>query len=395
MFLKHRLSFFYSQSHLILNFLIVDAGYLDVESLQVFPKRRGLTGEFPPGFGRQRAIGNARSTYCLLLDDERFLPEVERPHGSGISRGSGTNHDEIKFLHKDQILSFLYLLFTTFYRYFNQHIDSIFPYSLHKCYICFVFFQYAFNSAIPMIDLAAITNIGISRAGTIGEARTVVLTNKVSVVIFLMSILLFIPYATLYDWNLVTAAIPIVGIFALLSPLFNHYGRAGIARFWLCLLLPASCLVVSVASKLTFPVVQDSEYYDFRFIMVVSAIIPCVLFRMKEAKLMYAAIAFHFVALALYDPLHNLMGAGYYQLGQVDGSYYFTNVVVIFTLTLMVISILGLKKVSESSEEKNLLLIKDLEERGKRNEAQKEQILRQSNILSVNQQKLADAYQLI
>lgn len=246
-----------------------------------------------------------------------------------------------------------------------------------------------------MIDVAAITNIGISRAGTIGEARTVSLTNKVSVVIFLLSILLFIPYATLYDWNLVTTAIPIVGIFALLCPLFNHYGRTGIARFWLCLLLPASSLVVSIASKLTTPVVQDSEYYEFRFIMVVSAIIPCVLFRMKEAKLMYAAIAFHFVALALYDPLHNLMGAGYYQLGQVDGSYYFTNVVVIFTLTLMVISILGLKKASESSEEKNLLLIKDLEERGKRNEAQKEQLLRQSNFLSVNQQKLADAYQLI
>lgn len=246
-----------------------------------------------------------------------------------------------------------------------------------------------------MIDLAAITNIGTLRAGTIGEARSIVLTNKVSVVVFLLSLLLFIPYATLYHWNLITTAIPIVGVSALLSIVFNHYGLVGIARFWLCLLLPVSCLFVSIVSKLTFPVVQDSEYYEFRFIMVTSAIIPCILFRVSESKLIYTAIAFHFVAVALYDPLHNLLNAGYYQQGQVDRSYYFTNVIVIFTLTLMIISILSVKKESESSEEKNLRLIRDLEERSERNEAQKEQILRQSSVLSVNQQKLSDAYQLI
>lgn len=246
-----------------------------------------------------------------------------------------------------------------------------------------------------MIDLAAISKIGTSRASTIDEARSIVLTNRVGVVVFLLCIFLFLVYATLFPWNLITTAIPVVGIFALLTLLFNRYGMAGIARFWLCLLLPVSCLFVSIVSKLTFPVVQDSEYYEFRFIMVVSAIIPCILFKRTESKLMYTAIAFHFVALALYDPLHNLLGAGYYQNGQVDASYYFTNVIVIFTTTLMVVSILWVKKEWESSEEKNLLLIQDLEERSRRNEAQNEQILRQSDVLGLNQKKLAEANQLI
>ena len=246
-----------------------------------------------------------------------------------------------------------------------------------------------------MLDLAAISKIGISHAGTIDETRSVVLTNKVGVVVFLLCTFLFAAYATLYSWNLITTAIPIVALSALLVLPLNHFGFLGIARFWLCILLPASCLFVSIVSKLMLPVIQDSEYYEFRFIMVVSAIIPCILFRLTEPRLIYSAIAFHFVALALYDPLHNLFGAGYYQQGQSDGSYYFTNVIVILTITLMVVSILWVKKESESSEAKNLLLIKDLEERSDRNEAQKEQILRQSHILEVNQQKLADAYQVI
>lgn len=246
-----------------------------------------------------------------------------------------------------------------------------------------------------MIDWATITRIGMSHSRTIGQARNITLTNRVGVIVFLLCLLLFVLYATLYPWNLITTAIPMVGIAALLALAFNYFGLGWAARFWLCLLLPLCCLFVSIVSKITLPGVQDSEYYEFRFIMVASAIIPCILFRLSEPKLLYSAIAFHLVALALYDPLHNLLGAGYYQQGQTDRSYYFTNVIVIFTLALMVTSILFVKKESESSEEKNLMLIHDLQERSERDKIQKEQILEQSRTLGANQQKLSEAYQLI
>ena len=246
-----------------------------------------------------------------------------------------------------------------------------------------------------MIDWATITKIGVSHAGTIGQERNVTLANRVSVIVFLLSLLLFASYAALYPWNLITTAILVVGHAALGTILFNFFGLAGLGRLWLCVLLPLSCLFVSIISKFTVVPVQDSEYYEFRFIMVASGIIPCILFRLSESKMLYTAIGFHFLAVALYDPLHNLSGAGYYQTGQVDGTYYFANVIVIFTLALLITSILSVKKESESSEEKNRELIRDLEQRSARNETQKEQIMQQSEILASNQQKLSEAYQVI
>lgn len=255
--------------------------------------------------------------------------------------------------------------------------------------------EYVAKPKKAMIDWPTVTRIGTSRAEAIGHARQIVLTNKVAVIVFILSLLLFVCYATLYPWNLITGAIPAVGIAALIALYLNSIGLAQAGRLWLCILLPFSSLFVSIVSKLTFPGVQDSEYYEFRFIMVASAIIPCILFRMTESKLMFTAIAFHFALLVFYDPLHNLFGAGYYQQHQVDESYYFTNVIVLLTLTLMITSLLFVKRESELYERKNDHLIRDLEARSVRNEAQKEQILEQSEILRVNQQKLSEAYQVI
>jgi signal transduction histidine kinase len=246
-----------------------------------------------------------------------------------------------------------------------------------------------------MFDWAIVSKIGIQLDWTSVQARNVMLANRIALVTFLLSAILFVSYALTYPWNLITTAMPIVSLAALATLTLNAFGFTRTSRLWLCSLLPISCLLVSILSKMTLEPIQDSEYYEFRLIMIVSGVIPCILFSLKEIKLLLASLGIHVMALLLYDPLHNLMGVGYYQMGQHDNTYYFTNLVVMVTFALLITAVLFLKNASESSEDKNNRLIGDLEDRNARIEAQNHQILKQSRVLTENQQRLSDAYRLI
>ena len=140
---------------------------------------------------------------------------------------------------------------------------------------------------------------------------------------------------------------------------------------------------------------QDSEYYEFRFVLYTSAIIPCILFSLKERKLLVTALVINFVALFSFDILHNLFGVGYYQTGQMDGSYYYTNVIIFVTFATVLTGILFLKYEWENSEDENTLLIRNLEEKNNEIESQNLEILAQSDVLNENQNKLSEAYQII
>lgn len=242
---------------------------------------------------------------------------------------------------------------------------------------------------------AVLSRIGTQNATGTGQARNVVLANRIAVVMFLLSALLFIGYAAMYPWNLITTAMPIVSLSSLVAILLNAIGFTRASRFWLCTLLPVSCLFVSILSKLVMDTIQDSEYYEFRLIMIASGVIPCILFSLKEKGLLIAAISVHLVALVMYDPLHNALGVGYYQTGQHDNTYYFTNALMVILFAFLISAILFLKNASESSESRNARLISDLEERNLKIEAQNQQIVKQSEVLTENQDRLSEAYQLI
>lgn len=227
------------------------------------------------------------------------------------------------------------------------------------------------------------------------EARSIILTNQISLFIFISCVFLFVTYASLYRWNLITTSLPIVAILSLLTLLWNAQGKIQLSRFWVCWLLPVAALFVSIASKKTFPVVQDSEYYEFRFVLYASAIIPCILFSLKERRLLITALVINFLALFSFDILHNLFGVGYYQTGQMDGSYYYTNVIIFVTFATVLTGILFLKYEWENSEDENNLLIRNLEEKNNKIESQNLEILAQSDILNENQNKLSEAYQII
>jgi signal transduction histidine kinase len=227
------------------------------------------------------------------------------------------------------------------------------------------------------------------------ETRNILLANQIALFISLSSLALFITYAALYRWNVITSSIPIVGILALTTFLLNASGKTRLSRIWISCLLPVTCIVVSIVSKKNFDVVQDSEYYEFRFILSTSSILPCLLFSLKERQLLAFSLFINLLALVLFDPIHNLFGIGYYQTGQVDGSYYFANFIIILSSITVIAGILFLRHLWENSEEDKIKFIRDLEEKNNKIESQNQEILAQSDILNENQNKLTEAYQII
>ncbi|HPM32337.1 MAG TPA: ATP-binding protein, partial [Chryseolinea sp.] len=106
--------------------------------------------------------------------------------------------------------------------------------------------------------------------------------------------------------------------------------------------------------------------------------------------------------LMAHDPLHHYFGVGYRQDNLKEGNYTFTNVVILITYLILMGAIVFLKWVLETTEEKNIKLIDDLNnnneilvEKNAEIEAQSAEIMAQSDNLHASQTKLIQAYRVI
>jgi signal transduction histidine kinase len=210
-------------------------------------------------------------------------------------------------------------------------------------------------------------------------------------------------YYIWYGWNFVTSAIPVIGITCLAVIPLNYKGYGDSARIWISLIIPIIITALSIYSKvLYYDQQQELDYFTFRIVILGSCVIPWVLFALREKKFLITCSALGLLILMCYDPLHIAFGVPYQQDKLKVISYYFTNVVIFMIYWALMAHIIFLKWLSETTENKNAELIKELNEanvtlHAKNEDIQlkSEEILSQSEILQTNQDKLWDANQLI
>lgn len=173
---------------------------------------------------------------------------------------------------------------------------------------------------------------------------------------------------------------------------------------WLCLLVPAGTMALSIYSKTIYYYRQEElDYFSFRFIILSSCVFPAIFFSMREKKMLISATIANFLILILFDPLHELFNVRYSKADLLkESNYYFINVVVTITYAIMVGAILFVKRLYEDSEFKNQNLIQDLHRingellnKNQEIETQNQEIIAQTDNLNASQTKLQEAYQLI
>jgi len=256
---------------------------------------------------------------------------------------------------------------------------------------------------MAMSLLNSLTSVGEKFAGTPAQRRSIFLTNVASLLLSAIGLSLFIVYYMWYGWNFVTYTIPFIAVLSLSPLLFNHYNMSTIGKLWVSLFIPVAAMALSIYSKsLYYESQEELDYFTFRFVILSSCVFPPLFFSTKEKKLLVATALVILTILMLHDPLHTFFGVPYQAMNLKESNYAFTNVVVFMVYILMAGSVIFMKWISETNEDRAHILIGELnntnqklQEQNFEIESQNKEILHQAENLNISRRKLSDAYKII
>ncbi|MCB0488938.1 MAG: hypothetical protein KDC99_10700, partial [Cyclobacteriaceae bacterium] len=182
-----------------------------------------------------------------------------------------------------------------------------------------------------------IDRIGVEYGTNPTERRYIEICNRVSFVLFVL-IFILISIAIAYFRWITSTQLGMVVAFAFLVPmLMNNYGFFNASRLVLIILIILPTLVISILDKFDHPgTLEEFEYFQFRFILIGSTILPFILFSLKEKKQLSLGLCLAIFSIVFYDPLHNYFNAGYYQVGFTAPNYYFLNYIIVFTAMVLI-----------------------------------------------------------
>lgn len=161
----------------------------------------------------------------------------------------------------------------------------------------------------------------------------------------------------------------------------NYYKRVYVSSFLLCTLPSLLLLAITMILKSRMPG-DDLHYFDSRIILLGFCALPGMIYSQREPAIMYTSIAIGFLSLALYDPIHEAFGLGYYQRGFTNPTYYHINTISMLIGLAIIGGSLILKRIVIHEEDKNVLLIDEKEQQNQELEAQNEEIISQTEQLT-------------
>ncbi len=168
-----------------------------------------------------------------------------------------------------------------------------------------------------------------------------------------------------FDWTLTSAHNIFVLFFVLTFSvvLLNRYRRHRAASVLISILPVVFCISLSLFDKTCNLIEQVpiNDYYTYRFVILACTLIPLTIFRLDDVKWLVVSLLPGFVALALFDPLHEYFGVGFYMMGYTDVSYFMATVATMVAY-LIVVSMSLLSKMYTEGLEKDkeaLLLERD------------------------------------
>jgi PAS domain S-box-containing protein len=195
------------------------------------------------------------------------------------------------------------------------------------------------------------------------EIRGITLSNQISLLGFLISFSLCLLQGSLIAWDSIALTSGVISIFFILPPFANYFGKNIFSRIFVCLYLPTSVLIASVVGKITTTNPDanfETQFYDYRFFIMISGIVAIVLYDRQKRTWSYFALGYIALILVIFDPIHNFFGVGYHQTGHRDPTYYFTNVVVLLAFAGQVIGLFTLRFMIDKNEDR---LLREIEER--------------------------------
>src|SRR6218665_1972973 len=95
----------------------------------------------------------------------------------------------------------------------------------------------------------ALLYTGHQAARSSSEKRGILLSNAIGLSLLSLSLILLVFYYIWFSWNVVTAAIPVIGLLAFSVVIMNLLQLKHISRTWICLFIPIAITALSIYSK--------------------------------------------------------------------------------------------------------------------------------------------------
>lgn len=256
---------------------------------------------------------------------------------------------------------------------------------------------------MPLNAFTVIVRAGVRDSYPEGLKRCITLSNYLALILMILGLGLAGVY--LLRTNPTTAISILSGASLFLIPiLLNRFNLYDTSRILLCFLLPLEVLIISVFTKLNnINPLEAVNFFEGRFFILGSALIPMLIFEIREFKKLIVAMGFSFMALGSFDFVHEFFGVGYYQSNLIGRNYAFMATFYSFmTLFFMVGSMAFQKFRTEAADKDNENLIAELNERNQLLKDQKNEIILQNNEilaqaeeLQTNQDQLVIAMKII
>ncbi len=241
-----------------------------------------------------------------------------------------------------------------------------------------------------------ISHNGLANLTDPSELQSLIITNRISAIAIAMLLVIGALLGT-RQWNLEPLlAVSLSALFILISTLISQQ-YFNTARLLLCLMLPILVVGMSVISKIIpGEEVTDSEYFDYRYVLIAASIVPPLVFGFARKRLLALSLFPYLLAFIFFDAIHNYFNVGYYQIEHSLSSYSVSQWIATLMFCVIALGVLVLRKTSDEVQSQNAALINDLNNANAQLEDQKykieqahDKIQQQNEALSMANSQLA------
>ena len=210
-----------------------------------------------------------------------------------------------------------------------------------------------------------ISEIGADREAKSISEKDLILTNRIVLFIFITLFLLFFYNFVLDGWTPFSRSLFFGNIGAIITIYsLNHFGFYNASRIvlsWMCSIYP---FMTSLNSKLADVAgVEEAMYYMPRLYIIITSVIPILVFSYREWPYLALSLAGGFVPLLFFDFIHEQFAVGYHQLGFSGSIYHVFNAIALTAYSVFIAASLFFKRINEQHESNNLKLIHSLEKK--------------------------------
>lgn len=265
--------------------------------------------------------------------------------------------------------------------------------------------------SIPFMKFwKAFSNLGISDKVDYYLHRSIILSNRISLVLFILTGIIIISLTLLIGFTVGIQRIVYILILFSFIPLLNGAGFIILSRLVISTIVPIYIVgLIAASSAEATPLLNATSYFPSRIIALATCMMPMFVFdTVKEKRWMFLALFICMTCVLGFDFIIDLFGRQVEMYRRKDLFIYYN---VIFTVTFLMVTAASymLKRAVDKSDNQNLKLLQEkdvinkqlteqnekLQQLNNDIETQNEEMISQAEELRANQDKLEEAYQII